>query len=190
MDLPLTPTDRETLLSAARLALQTSVKTGRMPDLILSRPGVTQIAGAFVNLRVSGLSRSCVGDLTPETPLYQTVMNLATMAASEGVAAYPIEAEELHEVRIEIGVVRDLCPLLDVREIATGGIGLALVTSPPTILLPDFIEAQGLSPVDALKELLAQAEKKPGATESDLRSIQRFELDRFSEGASGSPGAM
>jgi len=180
MTLSLTPRERITLLSAARLALQTMVKTGRMPDLELSSPGVCQIAGAFVTLTALGQIRGCVGSIESRKPLYQEIMDLVVSAAQDDPRAASITAAELHQVRIEIAILGDMRPLESSEEIEIGTTGLAVRSSPPVIMLPEAAIQNQWNPEQLLQALCRHAGLDPDSWQTGL-SIYRFTTDTFAE---------
>lgn len=177
--IPLLSADRNTLLSAGRLALQTYVKTGRAPELALRSAGACQAAGVFATITLRGQVRGQAGVLEHPGPLYAAVME-QVIAACEDPRSYPVGAEDLHLVRIELAVVRDLAPLLSLNDIVPGITGLAVAGNPPLALLPEAATNQGWGPAEFLAHVREMGEAAMGVSDVEL-PVLCFSLDRFAE---------
>jgi AMMECR1 domain-containing protein len=175
----LTPGEQQTLLTAARAALQAFVKTGRAPtEAPLRSPGLQETVPAVVSLSALGQPRGSVGDLEPAGPLYRSVPELAIEAASSDQRAAPITPAELHQVRISVDLLRDLAPLPDLASIEIGQTGLALPGSSPVILLPELAVRNRWTESQFLAFLMQQAGLRAGDTPG---RILRFVVERFGE---------
>ena len=61
--------------------------------------------GAFVSLYVEDNLRGCIGTFTEDEPLFKNVRRMAVSAASNDSRFFPILAEEVDQLRIEISVL-------------------------------------------------------------------------------------
>jgi AmmeMemoRadiSam system protein A len=104
MDDQLTVEEKQTLLHAAREALQYGVRRQALPALDLkSMPPRLRIDGAsFVTLTIHGELRGCIGALEPYQPLVQDVREHAVAAALEDPRFPPVSPEELDQIEIEL----------------------------------------------------------------------------------------
>ncbi|HET6382369.1 MAG TPA: AMMECR1 domain-containing protein [Armatimonadota bacterium] len=171
--------DRETLLSVARMTLQTFVKTRRLPDIELSSSGVRQRAGVYVTLTTLGRLRGSVGALEETQPLYRAVMEDTALAA-ERDAEIPIGAHELHHVRIRIDVVTGLGLLPSPDEIEIGSTGLAIRSDPAIVILPKIAANSGWRPEQFIEAICSEAGLPANAWRLGA-PVYRFAVDSFAE---------
>ena len=96
--------ENQTLLHAARAALQNGVRRQALPALDLeSMPPRLKTDGAsFVTLTIHGELRGCIGALEPYQPLVQDVREHAVAAALEDPRFPPVSPDELDRIEIEI----------------------------------------------------------------------------------------
>jgi len=87
----------------------------------------TQDYGAFVSLHNQGELRGCIGDCTPRSPLYETVIEMTEAAASRDSRVEPIAKDELRDIRIDISVLSPLVKVLDPLSLEVGKHGLYVV---------------------------------------------------------------
>lgn len=118
--------DRTALLDIARETLETYLKNGKIPDLDESSiPGILkQPAGAFVSLYMGGRLRGCIGNFSPEAPLYQVVQEMTLAAAARDPRFAPVEATELKYIDIEISVLTPLQKISSIDEFELGRHGI------------------------------------------------------------------
>lgn len=79
-------------------------------------PNLNRRCGAFVSVYVSGKLRGCIGQFAPETPLWQTVAQLATAAATTDKRFKPVTPSELHQLSVELSVLSPLRPIANAEE--------------------------------------------------------------------------
>jgi uncharacterized protein len=99
--------ERLQLLSLARRSIELSVNGQRLPELTLSDyPPILREAGAsFVTLSEEGELRGCIGVLEAFQPLVQDVCEHAAAAALEDYRFFPVQANEVDKLKIEISVL-------------------------------------------------------------------------------------
>ena len=68
-------------------------------------PALRQKCGAFVSLHKKGRLRGCIGHFGEDTPLHETVAQMARAAAYEDPRFPPLRREELRDIDIEISVL-------------------------------------------------------------------------------------
>ena len=123
------PVESQTkLIQISRQTLESFVLgTGRQVEQIDDSYLESDDYGAFVSLHNQGELRGCIGDCTPRSPLYETVIEMTEAAASRDTRVEPVTESELGDIRIEISVlsplVRTAAPLS--LEIGKHGLYLA-----------------------------------------------------------------
>jgi len=128
MELDLTTKDREDLLNLARRTIESKVhhspyqqtNPDDFSDTLRSR------CGAFVTLHENGKLRGCIGHLVGDYPLYKMVEEMAISAALHDPRFYPVTAEELANIEIEISVLSPMHKITDVSEIVLGKHGILI----------------------------------------------------------------
>ena len=96
---------KESLLALARETLEGYIKEAKKPKASITDPALQEQLGCFVTLRKSGQLRGCMGEFSPTTPLWQTVIDRTIVAATEDPRFSPVESKELDDINIEISVL-------------------------------------------------------------------------------------
>lgn len=93
--------------------------------------------GAFVTLTSKGQLRGCIGFLTSQNTLFETVLEAAHEAAANDPRFTPVTEEEMPGIEVEISVLSQAVPIANYEDIIIGEHGLIL-DSPPfhAVLLP------------------------------------------------------
>jgi uncharacterized protein len=109
----LTTSDREQLLSLARLSIQRVVCGEDLPqvDLESLSPALREDGVCFVTLTTYGDLRGCIGGLEATQPLALDVIEHAAAAATEDYRFFPVRPEELTHLHIEISRLTTPVPL-------------------------------------------------------------------------------
>ena len=87
---------------------------------------LNQERGAFTTLKQSGELRGCIGYTSAAKPLYITVRDTATLAATRDPRFSPVTASELPRLEYEISVMSPLRRVTDVQQIKVGQHGLLM----------------------------------------------------------------
>ena len=74
-------------------------------------PALQTVCGTFVTLKLKGELRGCIGNLSAQEPLTDSVRHNAVNAAIHDPRFSPLTAEELARVRIEVSVLTAPRPL-------------------------------------------------------------------------------
>ena len=147
-DFQLTRADKETLLSIARKTLKEHCRhnTTYFADTEQLSITLNTKCGAFVSLHKNGKLRGCIGRLTGNQPLYKMVQEMTISAASHDRRFLPVDAEELHEIDIEISVLSPLKKINDIAEIELGKHGIFIEEGYHTgVFLPQVATETGWS---------------------------------------------
>jgi len=89
-------------------------------------PNLQSEGGAFVTLTKDGDLRGCIGYITAQKPLYQTVGEVAVLAATEDPRFFPLKEDELPNVLIEVSILSVPEELKNYNDIIIGKHGLIL----------------------------------------------------------------
>ena len=147
-DFQLTRADKETLLSIARKTLKEHCRhnTTYIAETEQLSFTLNTKCGAFVSLHKNGKLRGCIGRLTGNQPLYKMVQEMTISAASHDRRFLPVDAEELHEIDIEISVLSPLKKINDIAEIELGKHGIFIEEGYHTgVFLPQVATETGWS---------------------------------------------
>ena len=114
------------LLEISRSTLETYMRSGTLAEV--SSSGLTGIlrrpAGAFVSLYMGERLRGCIGNFTPDKPLYMVVQEMTLAAALNDSRFAPVEASEMEYISIEVSVLTPLQKIESVDEFQLGKHGI------------------------------------------------------------------
>lgn len=117
--------EKELLLLAARESIKAHFGKSNIPKADYNiHPNLKLKAGAFVTLKINGELRGCIGFITSEQPLFETICEAARHAAFQDPRFLPLSAKELDLITIEISVLSPLKKISDYNEINIGEHGL------------------------------------------------------------------
>jgi len=178
---PLAPADRRELLSLARASIRNAIAGGPPPVPTVISAALSVRAAAFVSLHQSRMLRGCIGTLTPEHPLYQTVTEMALAAAFGDPRFPPLALAELDSVAIEISRLSDLVPARP-EDVCPGRHGVCLayadhkgVFLPQVASMHNWDRERLLTELCRKAELLSDTWKQPGV------DLMIFEAEVFGE---------
>ena len=171
--------DRRTLLQIARGSVTARVTAAAAPPLDST---LTRLGGAFVTLRIAQALRGCIGRVTADRPLAETVQHVAAAAASEDPRFPPVRAEELGEVVIEVSVIGPLEVCGGPAEIEVGRHGVVVDDGLRRgLLLPQVAIEWGWDGHTFLTQTCVKAGLRPHAWKKGVQ-VFRFEAQVFGEG--------
>lgn len=144
--------EQQSLLSQARESIKSRLE-GREPQYPAGKPGgesaLNNICGAFVTLhsvdKLKGRSlRGCIGRMTADLPLQETVRSMAREAAFGDPRFPPLKIEELDRCQIEISVLSPMSLCRNPMDVKVGVHGLFLKRGGRSgVLLPQVPVEQG-----------------------------------------------
>lgn len=120
-----TDKEKKILLECARNSIKKcfdDVEIG-IPDFNLY-PILKFHAGAFVTLTQKKTLRGCIGYITSDQPIFNTVCEAAVQAAFHDPRFYPLQKDEISKVSIEISLLSPPFPIKSYSEIILGTHGL------------------------------------------------------------------
>jgi AmmeMemoRadiSam system protein B/AmmeMemoRadiSam system protein A len=122
----LNASEREQLLHIAKVAIERSVKSERMPEFTVDSDMLRRESGAFVTIKKHGELRGCIGHIIASEPLYEVVRDVAVSAALQDPRFMPVSTEELKDLELEISVLTPLRKISDINEIEVGKHGILM----------------------------------------------------------------
>jgi len=188
MDFTITEDERKILLSQARESI-TSQLEGRKPSWnndIVASSNINKLCGAFVTLHKAEANtrnlRGCIGRMTANLPLIETVRVMAKEAAFGDPRFPPLEKDELPFIDIEISALSpmSLCP--DPRQVKVGVHGLLLSARGRSgVLLPQVPVEQGWNLDEYLDYICVKAGLPSDSYQAPGAQLYTFTAIVFSE---------
>lgn len=173
--------DRKLLLGVARVAVRSHLwgMSLRLPEIddgvLMERHGV------FVSIHQGRELRGCIGNVTPELPLYNATAQCAVAAASADPRFPPVTEEELPQISFELSVLSIPEPVVDIDEIEIGRHGLIVSKgSARGLLLPQVATQYRWNCNQFLAETCIKAGLHPEAWREGA-TIHYFTADVFGE---------
>lgn len=118
--------EQKELLKIARQTVESYISQGIVPQFQVSSPALMQKSGAFVTIKKRGNLRGCIGLFEPDIPLYKVVTEMAIAAAVKDARFYPVQPQELPDLKYEISVLSPLEKINDWRKIEVGKHGVEI----------------------------------------------------------------
>lgn len=145
--------EKELLLDISRSTLETYINKGKLseiPQSSLTRK-LKKSSGAFVSLYMGGRLRGCIGNFSPDRPLYGVVQEMTIAAATHDNRFAPVEATELPYISIEISVLTPLKKITSIDEFQPGRHGIYMTKDGRSgTYLPQVAKETGWSKEDLL----------------------------------------
>ncbi len=149
---------KELLLKIARSTIENAVKGKPSPDFEINDPMLGIQCGAFVTIHLHGGLRGCIGNITAETGLWETVRNMAAEASLRDPRFPAVSPGELKEIDIEISALSPLRKIADIEEIEVGKHGLIIKSGfYQGLLLPQVASDHGWNRIQLLQNTCSKA---------------------------------
>ena len=172
---------QQELLILARNAIDNYLRKRNSLRYSSSAQQLSQNCGAFVSLHKKGALRGCIGYITSERPLYETVIDAAVSAATGDPRFAPVTQDELPELEIEISVLTPPQLVENPEEIEVGRDGLIITMGHQRgLLLPQVASEYGWDTHTFLDHTCMKAGLAPGAWRKGA-TIERFSAHVFSD---------
>jgi AmmeMemoRadiSam system protein B/AmmeMemoRadiSam system protein A len=172
--------DQKRLLGLARRSIEAALegKEYRPPEDLPA--ALRRKRGAFVSLKTEDGLRGCIGRLTAEAPLAETVCRMAVQAAFHDPRFSPLRAAEYGDLSVEISVLTPFEPVRDVSEIEVGRHGLLVEKGfHRGLLLPQVPVELGWDRREFLRQTCRKAGLPPDAWKE--ARLMRFSAQVFGE---------
>jgi AmmeMemoRadiSam system protein A len=173
---------KKKLLALARKTIEEGAHGKKKSKALPDDEGLTIPAGAFVSLHKRGMLRGCIGRFEADSPLCETVVDMAWAASRKDPRFNEIEQEELSDIDIEISVLSPLKKISDVKEIEVGRHGIYIIRGGLRgTLLPQVALEQGWNREGFLRHTCMKAGLPPDAYKDDSTDIYIYDALVFGE---------
>ncbi len=122
----LSSAEQKILLDIARQAIENEFTQSDSPLSPREERRLNHKNGCFVTLKKKQQLRGCIGNFQSSLPLFTEVAQMAVAAAFNDPRFYPLKADELKDISIEISVLSPLQKISAIDEIEVGKHGLYL----------------------------------------------------------------
>jgi AmmeMemoRadiSam system protein A len=174
--------EKAELLQLARNTLESHFSTGKIPEYQNARKNLLAHKGAFVSLHGGGRLRGCIGQLAPERELFKVVQSCVLSAALEDTRFFPVTADEVPGLTIEISVLTPFVRIRDIEEIAVGKHGLLVTRGIHRgLLLPQVATEYGWDRETFLAQTCHKAGLPGSAWNDPDTAVHTFEAEVFSD---------
>jgi AmmeMemoRadiSam system protein A len=147
---------------------------------LLDFPG--EKCGAFVTLRKRGNLRGCIGNISSEHPLSETIHEMALAAAFRDPRFTPLTAEELDDISIEISILSPLLKVDNPAKIKPGRDGLYVKNGYSSgLLLPQVAIEQNWNREKFIDQTFIKAGLSPEFKDDENTELYSFTADYFGE---------
>jgi len=175
--------ERRFLLGLARGNIRSHLMSGRQCPVIPAEvPEACRArSGVFVTLKRNGRLRGCIGTITGERPLFESVLENSYFAAFRDPRFGPLTRGELEGLSVEISVLTEPRAVRSVDEIVLGRDGIIVeLGNRRALFLPQVATEQNWT----REEFLTQACRKAGLPDDAWRSgavIYTFRAEVFGD---------
>ncbi|MFC1723984.1 AmmeMemoRadiSam system protein B [candidate division KSB1 bacterium] len=125
-DTSLSEKDRKLLFEIAWNSINSAVKGAKPEEFSPKSDILLQKRGAFVTIKKNGNLRGCIGYIVPVKTLYETVGDVARLAAVEDPRFAPVSENELKDLKLEISVLSPISQMKDPENVVVGKHGLII----------------------------------------------------------------
>lgn len=154
--------ERLILLKIARKTLEKAVRDHEIPkfdpEFEKFSPNFNKKAGVFVTLKKGKELRGCIGNLTPNSTLFEAVISNTINAAFFDRRFYPVMEEELGKIEIEISVLSPIKKIDSYESFDIGRHGIILKKGEASaVFLPQVAKEQNWTKEEMLSNLCLKA---------------------------------
>jgi AmmeMemoRadiSam system protein A len=181
-NIELTLEHKKTLIKIARESIASAVNGNMAPEYKIDDTILNTMCGAFVTLHTDGNLRGCIGNITAETPLWETIRNMAIESALRDPRFPSISPYELESVDIEISVLSPLKEIKNLEEIKVGKHGLFIKEGfYQGLLLPQVATDYGWNRIQFLEQTCYKAGLSKNCYKQETTEIFIFSAIVFGE---------
>ncbi|MCL2230199.1 MAG: AmmeMemoRadiSam system protein A [Treponema sp.] len=181
MEFTITEAEQKILLSQARESIAAELD-GRKPSYSGSGENLGTPCGAFVTLHIGSNLRGCIGRMSANLALVETIRLMAKEAAFGDPRFPALKKEELDRVSIEISALSPMTPCPDPRQVKVGVHGLLLTGRGRSgVLLPQVPVEQGWDLDEYLDYICVKAGLPQGSYDAPDTQLYTFTAVVFGE---------
>ena len=178
----LNTSEQAILLSIARHAIESFVRTGRIAAEEREEPTLNDNRGCFVTIRSQGELRGCIGTFVSGQPLWREVAAMAVAAATRDPRFPPMKERELADFSLEISVLSPLEKTDDLKKIQVGKHGIYLENGYNRgVLLPQVAIENGWDRFTFLRQTCVKAGLPPDAWSLPQTRLYLFTAEIFGD---------
>lgn len=179
---PLSLESQQRLLEIARKTIEAHLNHEGRPTFQISDTELLAKRGVFVSLHTGEELRGCIGYITSQNPLHETVAEAVVSAATKDPRFEPIQAKELPGIEIEISVLTPLERLQKVDDIEIGVHGLYVTQGRQSgLLLPQVPTSYGWDRAEFLQQTCRKAGLPDDALKKPETEIYLFSAQILAE---------
>lgn len=169
-------------MSLARETITAKVRGKTAPVVNISSERLMEERGAFVTLLKKKNLRGCIGYIKGVKPLYQSIQELAELAAFYDPRFEPLDESELPNITIEISVLSPLRKINSVKKIKVQRHGLFIrLGNAQGLLLPQVAAKHNWDRETFLQHVCLKADLPRDAWRNFDAEIYIFEAQIFME---------
>ncbi len=118
--------EQELLIDISRSTLEAYISKGSLYEVNQGEltSNLKQARGVFVSLYMGGRLRGCIGNFSPEKPLFALVQEMTIAAATHDNRFAAVESPELPYISVEISVLSPLQKISSIEEFEPGRHGI------------------------------------------------------------------
>ena len=174
--------DRKLLFEIAWNSINSGVKNENPKEISVTSDVLKEKRGAFVTIKKHGQLRGCIGYIIAVKPLYQTVNEVARLAALEDYRFTPVTEDELKDLKLEISVLSPMEQLDNPEDVVVGKHGLLIRRgSRQGVLLPQVPVEQKWDKHTYLQHICMKAGLPTDAWKKEGTQLFVFTAEVFSE---------
>ena len=174
--------EKEILLKAARESILAEFSEGEVTAVdYKAYPKLKMEFGAFVTLKIKNELRGCIGFITAQKPLFETIVEAAKHSAFGDPRFPELSRDEVDNIMIEISVLSQFEPIKSYDEIEIGKHGLLLDEGGRAVLLPQVATEQNYNRAQFLTALCHKAGLYGHYWKEKMLKIKVFTALVFSE---------
>ncbi|MFA5517090.1 MAG: AmmeMemoRadiSam system protein A [Desulfuromonadales bacterium] len=182
MDRELNAHEQTVLLTIARQAVETCVRSGEIYIEPREEMALNLRNGCFVTIKQNGHLRGCIGNFQSELPLFREVAEMAVASATKDPRFYPMKDEDLANFTLEISVLSPLQKVEDLEEIEVGRHGIYLEKGYHRgVLLPQVAIEHGWDRDIFLQQTCLKAGLPPDSWKAEDTAIYCFSAQIIKE---------
>lgn len=178
-----TEQEKKILLNAAREAIRSIFSNEKLPATDYEKHPVFKThKGAFVTIFKNKQLRGCIGYITANQPVFETVCDAAIQAATEDPRFPSLSENEYDEIGIEISILSEPFAMKSYDEIVIGNHGLILEEmGRRALLLPQVPVEHNFNREQYLSALCQKGGFPADLWKEKLLNISMFTATVFSE---------
>jgi len=175
--------EQEYLLLKARHSINKTLRQSfKLPEPDASFSVLNEKRGVFVTLKIHDQLRGCIGNLMPDKPLGELIVEVARQAAFDDPRFPPLTMKELNDVSLEITVLGEMVEARSPKDVVVGKHGVMIRSGyNQGLFLPQVATELGWNREQFLDGVCQKAGLPTGAWRKEDAKLTIFTADCFGE---------